>query len=94
MPTATKLSPKKPARKVAGAKKKFPAHGIKAAPGNSFAGLEHVFGSVALPACSALPSAKSTSAELLKKVHSGEFAKQVDLGKVAAAVAARSTSHR
>jgi hypothetical protein len=49
MPTATKLSLKKPARKVAGAKKKFPAHGIKAAPGNPFAGLEHVFGSIALP---------------------------------------------
>lgn len=49
MPTATKLSPKKPARKVAGAKKKLPAHGIKAAPGNPFAGLKHVIGSITLP---------------------------------------------
>ncbi len=49
MPTATKLSPKKPARKVAVAKKKLPAHGIKAAPGNPFAGLEHLFGCVSLP---------------------------------------------
>ncbi len=47
MPTATKLSLKKPARKLA--KKKLPAHGIKAAPGNPFAGLEHVIGSIALP---------------------------------------------
>ncbi len=49
MPTATKLSPRKPARKGAGAKKKTPTHGIKAAPGNPFAGLEHVIGSIALP---------------------------------------------
>lgn len=49
MPTATKLSAKKPARKVAGARKKIPTHGIKAAPGNPFAGLEHVIGSIALP---------------------------------------------
>ena len=47
MSTATKLSSKKPARKRAA--KKLPAHGIKAAPGNPFAGLEHVFGSIALP---------------------------------------------
>ena len=47
MPTATKLSSKKPARKRAA--KQLPAHGIKAAPGNPFAGLEHVLGSIALP---------------------------------------------
>lgn len=49
MPTVTKLSPKKPARRASAAKKKHPAHGIKAAPGNPFAGLEHVIGSIALP---------------------------------------------
>jgi hypothetical protein len=47
MPTATKLSSKKPVRQRA--TKKLPAHGIKAAPGNPFAGLEHIFGSIALP---------------------------------------------
>lgn len=47
MPTATKLSPKKPARRRV--TKELPAHGIKAAPGNPFAGLEHVIGSIALP---------------------------------------------
>ncbi len=47
MPTATKLSPKKPARRRV--TKKLPAHGIKAAPGNPFAGLEHLFGCVSLP---------------------------------------------
>lgn len=47
MPTATKPSPKKPARRSVA--KKPPAHGIKAAPGNPFAGLEHVIGSIALP---------------------------------------------
>ncbi|MBC7367894.1 MAG: hypothetical protein H7343_13960 [Undibacterium sp.] len=29
--------------------KKTFTHGIKAVPGNPFAGLEHVFGSIALP---------------------------------------------
>jgi hypothetical protein len=53
MSAATKLSPKKLAPRRA--KKKPPAHGIKAAPGNPFAGLEHVFGSIALPPDSRSP---------------------------------------
>lgn len=47
MPTTPKVSSKKPVRRAAA--KKRPAHGIKAAPGNPFAGLEHVIGSIALP---------------------------------------------
>jgi hypothetical protein len=47
MPTATAAKPKKGA--VRRVKPKAAAHGIKAAPGNPFAGLEHVFGSIALP---------------------------------------------
>lgn len=47
MPSATAAKPKKVA--VRRVKKKATAHGIKAAPGNPFAGLEHVFGSIALP---------------------------------------------
>ena len=47
MPTTTLTKPKKVATR--GATKKVFAHGIKAAPGNPFAGLEHVFGSIALP---------------------------------------------
>lgn len=47
MPTATLARPKKvTARRTA---KKASTHGIKAVPGNPFAGLEHVFGSIALP---------------------------------------------
>lgn len=47
MSTATAVRPKKGAvRRVT---KKTAAHGIKAVPGNPFAGLEHVFGSIALP---------------------------------------------
>ncbi len=47
MPTATLARPKKIVRRRAA--KKTSAHGIKAVPGNPFAGLEHVFGSIALP---------------------------------------------
>jgi hypothetical protein len=47
MPTATPARPKKAATRRA--TKKASAHGIKAVPGNPFAGLEHVFGSIALP---------------------------------------------
>lgn len=47
MPNATLARPKKVAARRA--TKKVFAHGIKAAPGNPFAGLEHVFGSIALP---------------------------------------------
>ena len=47
MPTATKTRLKKSVR--AHAVKKVSTHGIKAVPGNPFAGLEHVFGSIALP---------------------------------------------
>ena len=46
MPTATPVRPKKVVRRRA--TKKTSAHGIKAVPGNPFAGLEHVFGSIAL----------------------------------------------
>lgn len=47
MPTAPSTKAKKVgARRVT---KKQPTHRIKAAPGNPFAGLEHVFGSIALP---------------------------------------------
>lgn len=46
-PTTTIVRPKKIVpRRVT---KKTSAHGIKAVPGNPFAGLEHVFGSIALP---------------------------------------------
>ncbi len=47
MPTATVVRPKKIVRRRV--KKKTSVHGIKAVPGNPFAGLEHVFGSIALP---------------------------------------------
>ena len=47
MPTATPARPKKVTTRRATTK--VFAHGIKAAPGNPFAGLEHVFGSIALP---------------------------------------------
>lgn len=47
MPTTTLARPKKVATHRA--TKKVFAHGIKAAPGNPFAGLEHFFGSIALP---------------------------------------------
>ncbi len=48
MPTAvsTKAKKKATARRLT---KKKSAHGIKAVPGNPFAGLEHIFGSIALP---------------------------------------------
>ncbi len=48
MPTATTAIRKKIVRRRP-ATKKASTHGIKAAPGNPFAGLEHVIGSVALP---------------------------------------------
>jgi hypothetical protein len=47
MPTATLVGPKKIVRRRV--TKKTSAHGIKAVPGNPFAGLEHVLGSIALP---------------------------------------------
>lgn len=47
MPFATVARPKKIATRRA-AKKVF-AHDIKAVTGNPFAGLEHFFGSIALP---------------------------------------------
>ena len=47
MPATTLARPKKDATHRA--TKKFFAHGIKAAPGNPFAGLEPFFGSIALP---------------------------------------------
>ena len=47
MPTATLARPKKVVRPRMTKKKS--THGIKAAPGNPFAGLEHVIGSIALP---------------------------------------------
>lgn len=47
MPTVTKTRPRKPGRRRA--TQKVFAHGIKAAPGNPFAGLEPVIGSLALP---------------------------------------------
>ena len=47
MPTATLVRPKKVVRPRV--TKKTSTHGIKAVPGNPFAGLEHVFGSIALP---------------------------------------------
>lgn len=47
MPSATSARSKKVVQRRV-TKKGF-AHGIKAAPGNPFAGLEHVFGSIALP---------------------------------------------
>lgn len=48
MPNATTATRKKIVRRRPAAKKAS-NHGIKAAPGNPFAGLEHVFGSIALP---------------------------------------------
>jgi hypothetical protein len=47
MPTVTAARPKKIVRRRV--TKETSAHGIKAVPGNPFAGLEHVFGSIALP---------------------------------------------
>jgi hypothetical protein len=47
MSTATSAKPQNPA--VPRVKKRKATHGIKAVPGNPFAGLEHVFGSIALP---------------------------------------------
>lgn len=92
MPTAIKLSSKKPARRRVEKKVSLPI--LKAVKGSPLAGLEPWIGCVTLPASSALPPAKSTTSELLKKVHAGDFAKHVDLGKVAAAVATRSSSRR
>jgi hypothetical protein len=47
MPTAVSTKARKVAtRRV---RKKVSAHGIKAVAGNPFAGLEHIFGSIALP---------------------------------------------
>ncbi len=47
MPSATKSRPVKSARRRKA--KPVSAHGIKAAPGNVFAGLEQYFGCVSLP---------------------------------------------
>jgi hypothetical protein len=47
MPTVTAARQKKTVRRRV--TRKTSAHGIKAVPGNPFAGLEHVFGSIALP---------------------------------------------
>jgi hypothetical protein len=47
MPIVTVARPKKIVRRRVTTKTS--AHGIKAVPGNPFSGLEHVFGSIALP---------------------------------------------
>ena len=47
MPTATKLSPKKPVRRRM--KKKISPPAIKAVKGSPLAGLEHLIGCVTLP---------------------------------------------
>jgi hypothetical protein len=62
MPTTTKKLPQKTVRRRT--VKKIFAHGIKAVPGNPFAGLEHVFGSIALP-CDPRPPCEIIHARIL-----------------------------
>jgi hypothetical protein len=92
MPTATKLSPKKPARRRVMQEVSAPVP--KAVKGSPLAGLDHLVGCVNLASAPVLPPTISTAEKLLTKVRSGDFAKHVDLGKVASAVAARSSSLR